>query len=669
MKTTLRIVALFCITQGLFGQKFEFGAVSMEELQQIIHPLDSSAPAAILYKRGHIEMQYNNQWSYNLKVEARIKVYNKEGYAYSTVEVPLYMGDGGNKEKITGLKAFTYNLENGKIVKEKISKEGEFEEAVSENWAKKKFVFANVKEGSVLEYSYEINSPYITTLPEWQFQYDIPVNAMEYTTRIPEYFNYRDFQKGYFPIKRETTSKMGKFTFRYQYNEPGTSTIDAHKSQLQTLDCNVFINTYKANDISKLVDEKYVNNINNYRTSIKQELASSKMPQSYINYYSQTWESVAKKVYEYDSFGKELDRTGYFEADLMPLLAAATVPEEKAGIVFNFVKQKVSWNGNFGFGCPKGVKDAYKTGTGNVAEINLMLTALLRHAGLNANPVLVSTRSHGIPLFPTTDGFNYVISAIELDNGMLLLDATSKFSSPNILPERALNWFGRLIRKDGTSSNIDLTPSILSKETVNLNVNLTQDGSLTGKYRKQYTDHSALVFRQYYSSMDGQKYQEQLENSFGDIQIETLEVGNISDLGKPIVEVFGFTKDNAVDLIGDKMYFSPMFFLADTENPFKLDAREYPVDFSFPKVGKALISIKVPDGYKVEVLPAPNVIVLPDNLGTFKYLISTVANTIQLSVNSDINTAIITSNYYGSLKEFYRQLVEKQTEKIVLTKI
>jgi hypothetical protein len=63
-----------------------------------------------------------------------------------------------------------------------------------------------------------------------------------------------------------------------------------------------------------------------------------------------------------------------------------------------YVKANVIWN-NYGYSCD-GVKTAYKKiKLGNVAS-NLMLTAMLRYAGLTANPVLVSTRSNGIALFP-----------------------------------------------------------------------------------------------------------------------------------------------------------------------------------------------------------------------------------------------------------------------------
>jgi hypothetical protein len=66
---------------------------------------------------------------------------------------------------------------------------------------------------------------------------------------------------------------------------------------------------------------------------------------------------------------------------------------------------------------------AYKDKTGNVAEINLMLTAMLRY-GLNANPVLVSTRSNGIAMFPNRTAFNYVIAAVENGGNYTLLDAS-----------------------------------------------------------------------------------------------------------------------------------------------------------------------------------------------------------------------------------------------------
>jgi hypothetical protein len=93
----------------------------------------------------------------------------------------------------------------------------------------------------------------------------------------------------------------------------------------------------------------------------------------------------------------------------------------------------------------KALKKAYKDKTGNVAEINLMLTAMLRYAGLNANPVLVSTRSNGIAMFPNRTAFNM---CSRLKTEVNSFEPSDIYSTPNVLPLQTLNWFGRLIRKD-----------------------------------------------------------------------------------------------------------------------------------------------------------------------------------------------------------------------------
>jgi hypothetical protein len=45
------------------------------------------------------------------------------------------------------------------------------------------------------------------------------------------------------------------------------------------------------------------------------------------------------------------------------------------------------------------------------------------------------------------------------------------------------------------------------------------------------------------------------------------------------MEMLKFSRDNQVDIIGDKMYISPLLFLAVGENPFKQEERLYPSDY------------------------------------------------------------------------------------------
>lgn len=415
-------------------------------------------------------------------------------------------------------------------------------------------------------------------------------------------------------------------------------------------------------------EESYVNNIENYMSSLSHELSIVKYPNQPFKTYSTDWESVTKTIYKDDDFGLELAKTGYFETDIKTALSAAKTQDEMIGTVFNFVKSNVKWNGMYGYFCQDGVKNAYKNKTGNVGDINLMLTAMLRFAGLNANPVLLSTRANGIALFPNRTAFNYVIAAVETPTGMVLLDATDKFSLPNVLPLRDLNWFGRLIRKDGTSTQIDLMETDVSREVTFMNYAVKADGAIDGKIRNQYTEHHALEFRQKYLGVAQDSYLEKLENNNSNIEIDGYMRENDLDLSKPIVESYNFKDNKMIEIINNKLYLTPLLFLTDKENPFKQEKREYPVDFGFPMQSKYSVNIEIPDGYTVESMPKPINLSTGDEVGTFKYIIGSTGNKIQLSITTDINTAILPADYYDIIKEFYQKVIDQQNEKIVLVK-
>ncbi len=603
MKPFILFFLLFSLMSSQ-AQKFDFGKVSEEEIEEKQHPLDPEAPAAVLYKKAKTYFEYDDQFKFIHEVEVRIKIYDKEGFDWATVEVPLYRPGAGSNQIFSNLKAFTYNLDGNKISKEKIKKDAQFEEDLSDVWANQKFTFPNVKEGSVLEYTYRITSPYISSLPWVSFQESIPVNFAEYTLNIPEYLGYKSYGKGFFPLKREESRKHDVFTFSYvPQQKDGNSAISSHKTQTSTLKQILYTTVYTGENLPKLVQEDYVNNSDNYKAAIKHELEWLKMPDRPVRTFATSWEDVVKTIYKRDKFGKELEKTRYFKSEITPLLQRYTTKEEQTQAIFELVKNKIAWNGIYGDHTFDGVDEAYKNRSGNIAEINLMLTAMLRSAGIDADPVLLSTKSYGIPLFPTIDGFNYVICQVILGNKTLLLDASSNYSSPNILPTRTLNWYGRVVRKDGSSEEINLLSNIISKKITNMDVQVHENGSIEGKMRNAYTDQLALDFREQYAAEDENNYIKNLENQYASMAISDYKSQNKTDIYKPIVEDFSFVKQNAYDKIGDKIYMQPLFFLAETKNPFLSETREYPIDFSYPRSQTHLINISLPEGYQVESIP------------------------------------------------------------------
>ncbi len=656
------------------AQAIKFGKVTKEELSEKTYPSNESANAAYLFRYRRTYFDYLNGEGFQLvtEVHERLKIYTKEGFDYATKKVRLYK-DSGGKEKMGALKAITFNLVDGKVVESKLKKDGEFEVELSKYYDEKSFTMPNIKEGSVLDYKYKITSPYFSNVDEFVFQHDIPVKRLEATMEAPEYFNFRLNMKGFLSVAPKKSNRNQKIEVKSRQKVGAgysirSATNGSTSFSTSTIDFICEVHKYNLTDIPALIEEPLVNNMDNYRSSAKYELAYTRFPDGAMKHYTTTWEDVVRKIYQSSNFGAELNKKGYYTNDIDNLIASESDPSKRAALIFDFVRTKVKWNGYYGKYTRGGVKKAYKERTGNVAEINLMLTSMFRYAGLKANPVLVSTRKNGIPFFPTREGYNYVISGVQIGDRMVLLDATDPFSGPNMLPIRALNWEGRLILENGNSTTIDLMPSTKALDVVMLQVTPNEDGSISGKYREQYKSHNAMLFRKKYNRETEEVFLEEEEKEMGGIEISNYDLKNNSELNKPIVQSYEFLKEDAIEIMGDKMYFSPLHHLATLESPFKLEKREFPVDFGFPWEDKYIVNTKIPEGYKVEFLPESKIISLPDDLGTFKYTVKNNGSTVNLSTSVSFNSSIIAPQYYDTLKEFYRQLVEKETEKVVLSK-
>jgi hypothetical protein len=668
--TIFSLLILFCFNAN--AQEFKLGKVSIAELEQKVHPKDSTAVAAVLFEKGDVTFEYikGEGFTMNTTVKTRVKIYKKEGYDWANKKIRFYIGNTHDEVVIIS-DAATFNLVGGKVEKTKLKSEGEFIENVNKDWSQKKITMPNVKEGSVVEYQYVLKSRYIGSFNDWNFQNSIPVNYSEYKTYIPEYFIYNTNQKGYiFPnVTAEKKDKTVTFS-NVKRDRPlsaGHASGDVSYED-EKLNYEETITTYIAENLPALKEEAFVNNMDNYLSSVSYELSVINYPNEVQKNYSTDWNSLVKTIYDYEEFGQELNKTGYFEGDFKTLDFKENTIAEKISTLFNYVKSNIKWNNDYGYLCKDGVKKAYKDKTGNVAEINLILTAMLRHAGLTANPVLVSTRGNGIALFPSRTAFDYVITAVETPEGLILMDATEKYSLPNVLPLRDLNWFGRLLRKDGTSVEVDLMPKNVSTDYVMMTYSIDGSGKIDGKLRRQRTDHSAMIFRNKFLNVKEDAYLEKLENENQNIDIIDYSMTNGKDIQLPVLENFSFTGSNLCELIGGKIYVNPMLFFTNEHSPFKQETREFPVDFGFPFLDKFAINIQVPEGYEIESLPAQALINMDDNLGSFNFKVSVAGNVIQLSITNQINESIVSSDYYSVLKEYYQVMIAKQTEKIVLKK-
>jgi hypothetical protein len=651
MKRKNLTILFICLQTILFAQNYKFGKVSKEEIEEKFYPLDSTADAAYLnkYERRYYDFNGSDGITLVTEIVERIKIYNKEGFKYATKSIAYYDPDSREGDRLGSIKAYTYFLDGENVEKVKLDKDNIFKERVNSVFSRKKITMPNVKEGVVIEIKYTNRSKYYTSIDDIDFQYAIPVKNFYCQLEIPEIFGFNKRSKGYYMIPMQQSSKI---------------------SQIQDLNIDVF--KFEDKNIPALNDkEPFVYSYNDYRGGIEFELTSIDEIQfgGRFRSFSTSWSKVTEQIYKSSNFGGELKKGNVFKDNLTTVIGEASSDAEKTFLIFNHIKNKIKWNGNYGKYTQKGLKKAYQESVGNVADINLALVAMLREAGINANPVLVSTKSNGTPIFPTIKGFNYVICMVDFpDNKYMLLDATEPYSAPNLLPVRDLNWKGRKILKNGSSTFVNLTSNKYDTEDNIVNVKITDDMIVEGIMRTKLTSLGALSYRNKNNGAKEEGIINKLEEK-RQIEIEDFKVINSENLSKPIVRNISFSSEDIVEEINGKIYIEPLLFLAHHENPFKKEERTYPIDYVTKKKYNNSVSIQIPEGYKVAQLPAPIAIGLPDKLGVFKYQISQRGNLISTRCVLQINQSLVVPAYYPYLKGFYNEMVKKESEKIVLERI
>jgi hypothetical protein len=662
------VFLLFLTGVSVWSQKYKFGKVSKAELEEKICSQDSTANAAILYSERISHFDYSGAEGFIIVEDyyVRIKIYNKEGFEKATKEILLFKNKKA-QESINSLKAKTYNLENGKIVKTKLKRSNIFDTEVNKYYNSKKFTMPNIKPGSVIEWKYTFRSPFTKMFDEVKLQEDIPIKKIKVKIAIPEYFIYKQKIKGYLPIAIEKDNKHQTIDYTYTYRDHNPYVGKKIVVGSSSLSFNEIIYIIKKNNIPAILNEPYSGNLDNYESGIKFELEYIKFPDELPENFTTDWESVVENIYKKSSFGDQLKKQYYFKKDLLSIVDKTKSIDEKINKTFNFVKSKIKWNG-FHRKYAEGVADAYKKGVGNVADINLSLIAMLQFLELDAYPVLVSTKDNGIPISPTNQGFNYVIAAVYTNDGVVLLDATEKNSLPDVLPKRVLNFRGRLIYKNGQSKWIDLYPKKHAIKKSIIKVRFNDLLGFEGTARKTYTNNFLFNYRNEVEDKNTDDLLKWIDAKYENIEVNKARVSNIDKLEKDIIETIQFQTDSYYEEIGDEIYINPLLYNQITKNPFKSNKREYPVFFDYPRAYIYEISIVIPEAFKIKSIPTSNVYELPNNMGLYNYIVEQQGQIIKVKSNLIINDAVISQNDYSDLKMFYKKIIIKQTEKIIIIK-
>jgi len=670
MKSFILSLGLALISFILSGQKppVKFGDVSKEELSMTTYDKDSTASAVILADYGQSVILYRQNVGFSLDFErtTRIKILKKEGLSWGDFSITLYKS-GNADEKLTGLKAVTYNLENGNIVETKVKNDGIFKENYDANHDFVKVSCPNVREGSVVEISYKVNSPFLFNFQDWSFQTTIPALLSEYRAQIPEYFNYDKYMQGYISlnIADETTSPN---TIRLTSFEREGFYASQSKATTDNIDYTDTKFRWVANNVPAFKAEPYMTSINDYIAKINFELAFIKYPNQPIKQIMGSWDDINKTMADSEDFGGTVTGNGFLKKTVEEITAGEQSGEGKVAAVCHYVMQNIAWDGNKRMFPGLPLRKVLENKKGNSAEINLLLCSMLEKAGIQATPVLLSTRDHGMLRIatPVVGQFNYVICLAQVDGKSFLLDATEKLLPIGMLPERCLNGQGFAVAKEGFKW-IPLDSKFKTRVLTSGDFTLTSTGEMQGKFKLDCNGYAALNKRKKYL-IDGES--EYLKDFVGSHawEIKSSAITHAKEIDHNFTQEHELVVNENMTMAGEMIYVDPFIYSAHKENPFRSEVREYPVDFGSPMEQTFFFKLTVPENYAVDELPASKVITMPENGARYIYNVSQNGNQITVTSMFHINKSLFTQLEYPYLREFYDQIVAKQGEQIVLKK-
>lgn len=645
MKKTIVTVTICCCAFIALCQKspFKFGDIPKEDLTMSIYDKDSSAVAVVLFDFGKAYIGFNASGAVlTFERHVRIKILSKDGLSWADASIPLYKS-GSNEERVIGLKAVTYNLENGKVVESKMNKDAIFKEKFNRNINLQKFTLPNVKEGSVLEYSYTISSDFLANFPNWKFQYTIPVKHSEYIAIIPDFFIMEKYMQGYIPVANYNVADKSQASYSEKVHHWVLSHVPSFK------------------------EEPFMTSEDDYVSKINFALAYINFPGQPAQEIMGTWEKLVANLKESEYFGKVIKGSNYLKKTVDEIVAGKTNEMEKIEAIHNYVKSNVEWDGykDYTAESPKTVLERKK---GTSGDINLLMASMLEKAGFEVDMVLLSTRDHGFirKTYPMSRQLNYTVCRLWVKDKFIFLDATEKYIPVDFLPERCLNGEGLLVSNKNTGW-VSLAPKAKAKSTITTELKLNGDSELNGTITYLKDGYDAVLARKQILS----KGQEDYVKDFGKKKawaIEDSSFENVEAYETAMKETHTISLPEHASSGGDLIYINPYIESQLIENPFKSEKREYPVDYGSPQDKTYMCKITVPDGYIIDELPQSKVLALPGNAARFLYNVSQLGNTINITSSFQINKAMFVQDEYTNLREFYSQVVAKQAEQIVLKK-
>ncbi|HEY4936206.1 MAG TPA: DUF3858 domain-containing protein, partial [Puia sp.] len=424
-------------------------------------------------------------------------------------------------------------------------------------------------------------------------------------------------------------------------------------------------------------EEPFTTTIDNYYSRVTFQLSFIQWDKtSPMHYQNSTWNTSSKTLLEDEDFGLALSHDNNWMSDeLKGIIQGSNSEDEKTYKIFDYIRDnfravgKEGYNKN-GLYAHSSLKDVFKKKEGNVAEINLLLTAMLRKAEIKADPLILSTRDNGIadPSYPLLAEYNYVICEAHPGDKWIALDASEPYNGYGQLPSRCYNGWGHIINEE-MPVPIYFNPDSIRESSLTSVIIINDDkGKPSGGFTSVLGKSESLDARKEINNTSEKEYEKKIQSDNGsDFILENFGIDSLKKCDFPLTIHYDFELNSLSS--GDILYFNPLLGEGYKTNPFKSMLRQYPVEMPYKIDEMYMLTMDIPTGYQVDELPKSVRVAYNENEGSFEYLIQKGENNLQMRIHLKLNKAFFPVDEYTTLRDFFSYVVKKENEQIVFKKI
>jgi transglutaminase-like putative cysteine protease len=533
--------------------------------------------------------------------------------------------------------------ESGKTSEYEVDKKSIYTQNVSYSLKKVSFAFPSVKVGSILECRYRMTYTGTNWLRSyWNFQSEFPVYKSSF----------------YYRSHPET-----EVTYALQKSPDIPVSVTKQGSKGDAI-------LFEMSNIPALEDEPFMDSRENYLQKVSFNVTRLSNSTGYRTVNS-SWDELINFWNESRTFGIFLNTVSREVNLFVGSLTKGKSPFEKMKAVHEYVRNNIEYNNIQSIDAEEeDLLKVWHDKKGGSGDINLLLVYMLRSAGLQANPILISEAANGKieKTFIDHSQFSNVYATVIIDGKRYYLDGTDKKTPSHLIQTEILNTSGLLIK--GTTGEFITIEESESKDKriVVVEATLDEDGQIAGTVQITSRDYGRMRVENKYNNDKSDYVEKHLLKQIANVKVDSFKISNIENDSLPLIENFSF-KTN-LQRSGDYDFVTLNMFTGFNANPFIAETRVSDVNFGFNSSYTTTYVLTLPPGKKVDAVPKNIQMVNEDKTLLFsrQVMYNEQANQLITRIKIETNKSVFPANEYVDLKEFYKKLSNLLEEQCVITK-